>query len=509
MTPTSHSVERRDNVNYTLYDALHRWRLIHPFKTDGHAGVVLHTSCVNFSADDLNRLTELEYDWILTDETRAELRILQSSQRFGSRARYLLELEEYSQKLRRHVNAATSAEYILAGDPIRCKSWQLEQLYDPSVTQPDFERVSSRFERSADIYGGTLIFAFGDLNKLDEFKSFVADSIRCYTLSCSGWSCTSGGASIQKASRTAVRNPHPLPTRQPKRPDPCSLRKIDIRNCEGKRLRRINGTKLVLKRGMSGGEADIYTHPKLPGYYIKCYQRAAVTGYRLKKLQYLCRIAPMVAGMNAALPQELLHLDDTHALGFTMKVVPGVSLKHIMDTDRCFEQHDLSAILRNLALLLLELHTLHILVADLSANNIMVDDDCSVYLVDCDSFQVFSTPGGGVTPLYRHPSLDIAHLHDTLRFPLHVSFSFAVLLFQIYCWDNPLQQVRSADDDRELSWDNFGFPLDENGGGRDRVDADSYELWMSLSYEQRKAFSDEFRLREAHSLGHWIELFEI
>ena len=173
--------------------------------------------------------------------------------------------------------------------------------------------------------------------------------------------------------------------------------------------------------------------------------------------------------------------------------------------------HDLELILKRLILLLLELHNLHIIVNDLSGNNILIDDSDHVSIVDCDSFQLLHYPGGAVTEIYRHPEISSQHFRDSLREPRHEYFAFAVLVFQCLFYDIPLRQRQDTAEDIELNWTNASFPLDVITGPEQakKANPDILRLWEQQPEAIRRIFSDEFLFRGDHSLGAWIRALEL
>lgn len=265
----------------------------------------------------------------------------------------------------------------------------------------------------------------------------------------------------------------------------------------------IRSSSLTSTDKPSGSYAHICASPDCPGKLIKVYKHAAATGTLLSKLTYLKRLSQGLSDPRLALPQELL-VHNGQALGFTMASCPGKKIFFHISTGS-WPGDTLGTALQDLALLLLELHCLHIMANDLSFNNVLVDEQGHVSLVDCDSFQVCSYPGGKITPTYQHPEIDSQRCNDTLRYPKHECFAFAVLAFQcIFNCQNPLMQKHQTLDADDMNWSNTPFPLEASASQSASVNPNMLASWLEQPYSIRQAFADEFHFRRPHSLGFWI-----
>lgn len=466
-----------------IFDALERWRFQRDaLRLSEPVGLVVHTSWVNFREDDLRRMSASPYLWLTPDSVRYELQFLTVSTVFGAKARLLLS--------------------ILAEQP-RCAApaWDLEQLY----------QGSHMHREPQDLFDGTIVFAFGDLNKQDEFLRCVSGFDAHHIVMLSGWSCMGAMSvySIREATNASFRPSCSLDSGQPAPP----IREIaSVRDAvTGERL--FSGNSLQ-PTDLVGSYGRIFESPYFKGKYIKIYHQQAVSGIQGKKLRVLQSLAPHIRTLPIATPERLLGTDlpsvhDGALIGYIMPKCEGSALRDYVLTG--WEGHDLELILKRLILLLLELHNLHIIVNDLSGNNILIDDSDHVSIVDCDSFQLLHYPGGAVTEIYRHPEISSQHFRDSLREPRHEYFAFAVLVFQCLFYDIPLRQRQDTAEDIELNWTNASFPLDVITGPEQakKANPDILRLWEQQPEAIRRIFSDEFLFRGDHSLGAWIRALEL
>lgn len=453
-----------------IYKAIDQWYQIW---NGSMPWLVLHTSCVNYSLESLQKLAALPLAWILPDNVRWELRLLCQSVKFGPKAAFLL----------KHARKDVP--------------WDLEQLYRNCCCPVDLQALGM----------DTVVFAFGDQNKLDEFLDQAAPLTGRYVLLNRGWNCRKDDAVVYPLARIGARRcrrVQPLSIGRPAVP----IGALSGVACpqSGELLCGMDFTPT----GKSGAYAEICTSDRFPDKYVKLYTGCYVTGNDARKLRKLSTL-PRVAGhLLLAWPEQLLTTENDSVVGYTMPVCTGRRLRDFVYggwEENGMDAGALEQVLRNLFLLLLELHCLHIMVNDLSYNNVLVDDRCRVHLVDCDSFQVFDYPGGRITELYGHPQIDMERCGDTLRQPRHEYFALAVLLFQSLLYGNPLQ--RQVEDDRQLNWKDDSFPLDLRAEDCTRANGSIRAIWEGLDEKIKQIFADEFHFRSDNSLGAWIRALEL
>lgn len=457
-------------------EAIRVWRYLHSGIQMKDTAIVLHTSCVNYTIDDLQQLAKMPFVWLLPDNVRQELELLLESRLFSAKASYILSVTKDT--------CGRSTHKI-------CVDWDLEQLYI-NCQEPVLPKQ---------IFDGTLLFVFGDLSKLEEFLHQSRELPEHFILINEGWSCKNGIARVYPlygVRNSTVRHAKEL---FPGNPIPPARELTDIKVPEREMV--ISGEDLN-DTDKYGSYAHIYTCSKFPDRYIKIYKYNDLYGNQNKKLQNLRRIGNEVNHQNLALPETILYRGKDRIIGYTMRHFHGYPLRFFLDNDDGWKGHDLFVIFRRLALLLLEMHAMHILGNDISFNNIIIGNDDKVHIVDCDSFQIFDYPGGGITEIYRHPEIQKDQCHKILREPRHEYFTFAVLLFQCLFYDEPLRQMQVHMDDKILNWNNAVFPLDIYGRELGVANKEILQLWKDQPIQIQKIFADVFHFRREHSIGSWI-----
>lgn len=485
MTPRRQAVGPSEcqltGVENVIYRAINLWLDTRDKRKDRYVAVVLHTSVVQYPMESIHDMWDMPVKWILPDNVRWELKLLRQSRIFGRKAEQILKYVE--------------AQEFLSGIGAP-KRWDLEQLYEGCANPVD----------PAEIFSGSLLFAFGDLNKQDEFLANVRELEGHWVLLNTGWdkNDTAMVMSLSQMRGCRFRKVKPIEYGE----QMPQLRRISGLECWDGRDKRsvVNGRDFV-DTGHSGSYARIYSSQRFPGRYVKIFEKQTAVGNYVRKLANLTNLKRWLGPCTLALPEMLLMLDDRQMAGFSMMRFRGKSLQELLIPG--WESRDHGAILRRLILMLLELQCLHILPGDLTLNNVMIDEDDRVYLVDCDSFQVLDYASGMFTDIFRHPQIDPDTVKETLRDPRHEYFAFAVLMFYYLYLCDPLLQRQSEGDERKRTWTEMEFPFDRNGQPGPNVNDQIRLLWEMQEPKINQMFAEEFHYLADHSLGAWIRVLEL
>lgn len=455
-----------------VFESLYQWYALNiPLKYE-NATVVLHTSCVNYSASDLKQLSQLPFDFLMPNNVFWELKLLQNSKIF-----------------------AKKAELILSLFGRNTASWDLEELY--LATSGNRICISNK---------NPMIMVFGDLNKQDEFlRSVSSASTDIYIMVSSNWSCANGIATIY-----SIKFLQGFSARQVK-PLASHISSDVITDCKSILAMGANNYKLCgemfTKTRMYGSNARIYECTLFPDLLVKGYKGFALTGTQIDKIKNLQHIGHLVPSMQIAFPEWLFFSSPQSIVGYSMKKFKNCSaIRSFINTG--WDGHDLTTIIKNLFLTIVELHCMHIIINDLSFNNVLIDSNDNVYFVDSDSFQVFDYPGGGITETYQHPEIDSHRVSISLREPRHEYFALAVLLFQCLFFDDPLRQVQTAYDETKLTWSNSSFPLNVKSEKK-KINKETLKNWLSQPENLRQLFVDEFTFQKDISIGAWLRVLDI
>ena len=203
-----------------------------------------------------------------------------------------------------------------------------------------------------------------------------------------------------------------------------------------------NGRKVALGTKLgSGAEGAVYTITGQPGFVAKIYGKL-LDAKHSEKLEVICELRTDKLSEVCAWPIEPIYLHGK-ACGFVMPLVTKATEIHELfgsaGRKRLFPKADwafLIHVAKNLAASIHNLHAANIVVGDFNQRNIVVSEDATVKLWDCDSFQVerngrtfYCTVG---VPEFTPPELQTCTSFDSVRrTPQHDRFSLAVMIFYL------------------------------------------------------------------------------
>lgn len=279
--------------------------------------------------------------------------------------------------------------------------------------------------------------------------------------------------------------------------------------------------------GPAGGEGTVYAGGQGGSTVAKIYHREQLTQERREKLDYMVRIAPGIPGL--CWPQALLFNRQGEWAGYLMPQAkakelcltvykPGRNNHNI--TALGWDRRSLALIAANVAGIFAQMHQRDILMGDVNPRNFMVAQDCSVYFVDCDSYQfgAFDCPvrSDRYTPpevlkAVRRSGRDSYNYRRTLD---HERYSMAVVLFEILMLGKSPYESRDTDNGDVLDAimaGNFPYPF-RTGGEDDHAKPDQTpvgrwrEIWSHMTYQIKTGFYNTFTGKGRLSAEEWEKL---
>lgn len=219
----------------------------------------------------------------------------------------------------------------------------------------------------------------------------------------------------------------------------------------------------------SGGEGTAYTFPENPKYLVKIYKENTLgNGQRMEEIRQ--RIQDML-NLTDCLKMDFLAWPKMPAMnsrgeiiGFAMPKVEGKSFRLFQGGPDVIQKEFPGWTRRELALTALDyvqkIHFLAsqgVLVSDFNPANFLVNEQCQVSFIDCDSFQI---PGRNGVPHINHThfpdysSPELLNHPQLLKSPrtLHqVEFSTALMVFSLmmcglhpYCFRDPQETLQGG-----------------------------------------------------------------
>lgn len=288
---------------------------------------------------------------------------------------------------------------------------------------------------------------------------------------------------------------------------------------EGQRLtaRQADGVSYELVLGKSlgeGGEGRIHTLRDRPDEVAKLYFDYQRTEERQAKLDYMLTHRPGISGM--CWPTAQLFTPDGVWVGYLMPRGRGKELALTVFhpgnrgrnlTEQGWTRRSLALTAANIAGIFDQMHRQGILMGDINPRNFLAGPDGSIYLVDCDSYQIGRFPCPVGTPLYTPPEVhrqmrqEHRDSYGYIRTPEHESYSLAVLLFEILMLGKPPYESTNGNNTDVVEAIMAGrFPYRVNRNGEEPQKRDDIQppkgywknIWSHTSYEVKVAFDDTF-----------------
>ena len=279
----------------------------------------------------------------------------------------------------------------------------------------------------------------------------------------------------------------------------------------------------------NGGEGSIYLTSR-EDLVAKIYLPKHLTQRRLEKLQHMIASNPNIAGL--CWPNALLYNNLGEWIGFLMPKAEGKELATTVFTPGrgcCniqamgWSRRHLVTIAGNIAGLFAEMHKQGILMGDVNPRNFMVRSDCTVYFVDCDSYQFdnFSCPV--FSPLFLPPEVH-ARMRATpgggsssfVRTQENELYSIAVLLFEVlFLGKAPYESRNTNNDDVVQAIISGDFPYPYKGDDEEEEEQARSamlapvgrwrNIWSHMPYFVKTGFYNAFTKKSRLSASAWAQ----
>ena len=204
-----------------------------------------------------------------------------------------------------------------------------------------------------------------------------------------------------------------------------------------------------------GGEGAVYALKAVSDDYVAKLYFSAVTREKALKLQHMVECQTEELKKFAAWPLTTLyeHPGGATPLGFVMTRIPpdAYQIHQIYDIQsrfRHFPKADWAFLVHaamNCAAAFEAIHERGHVIGDVNNNNVVVRPNATIYLIDCDSYQI--AMNGSVhrcavgVPEYTPPELQNVDFNQITRTPNHDNFGLAVLIFQLLFMRHPFSGI--------------------------------------------------------------------
>ena len=154
------------------------------------------------------------------------------------------------------------------------------------------------------------------------------------------------------------------------------------------------------------------------------------------------------------------------------------------------------------------LHSLNVLLGDINARNILVQDESTVFFVDCDSYQVEGFPCPVGMPPFLAPELYGKEFRSTLRTLEHEYFAIATLVFMLlHLGKSPYSHQGGEDPSKNVQTQHFPYQRGDRGAQGAPMGAWRF-MFSHLPRYMKDAFHEVFSDGKRLSTDTWQGLMQ-
>ena len=257
---------------------------------------------------------------------------------------------------------------------------------------------------------------------------------------------------------------------------------------------KIGELKLSQKIG-GKGEGTAYKC-NIQDKVCKIYHPNNITNFRLMKLLEMQRRKIKIKGV--CWPEEILYYNK-HFVGYLMNEAKGYELQTsvmnpmvIRDKFPQWERKELVSLCLSILRIVKELHLSNIIIGDLNATNILVNNFNNIYFIDCDSFQIMDYPCPVGTPYFTPREIQGKKYSTFLRTKEHDMFAVTTLMFMILFLGKPPYSCKGGGSPVEnIKNGNFPYKFNDRRGD-DTPDGTWKFIWNNLPRKLKEIFEDCF-----------------
>lgn len=259
----------------------------------------------------------------------------------------------------------------------------------------------------------------------------------------------------------------------------------------------------------SGGEGSVYTTDN--GMACKIYFEDKITRERYEKLKLM--LSNPINHPGICWPQYLTYNEKREFVGYSMKRAKGKPLQTSLFIKDEFTKNfpywtkeHLVTLSLNILEIIIQLHQKNVIIGDLNAMNILIENEYEVYFVDTDSYQIERYPCPVGTDYFTAPEIQGEDFRTFLRTFNAEYFAVANLLFMLlFCGKPPYSKQGGATPAENIRMMDFPYPLAEKTN--QKVPAGQWiYMWNHFPFYIKDAFYDVFKHNIRKSPQEWFDL---
>ncbi|MEI0538610.1 hypothetical protein [Brachyspira pulli] len=250
---------------------------------------------------------------------------------------------------------------------------------------------------------------------------------------------------------------------------------------------------LTLSKKIGGkGEGNVY-RCNLKGKVCKIYHPDKTTYFRLEKLIAMQKQKININGV--CWPEEILYNSNKQFVGYLMKEAKGYELQTsvflpmvIQNKFPNWQRKELVLLCLSVLRVIKELHLSNIIIGDLNATNILVNNFDNIYFIDCDSFQIVNYPCPVGTPYFTPREIQGKKYSTFLRTKEHDMFAITTLMFMILFLGKPPYSCKGGGSPIEnIKKGNFPYKFNDRKGDY-APDGTWKFIWNNLPRKMKEIF---------------------
>ena len=276
----------------------------------------------------------------------------------------------------------------------------------------------------------------------------------------------------------------------------------------GDTIKHSDGTVLQLTNSLGvGGEGTAFETNKSQ-FACKIYHRDHLKRSVIEKLELM--ISRTIHNKAICWPVSIACNDEGRAVGYIMPRATGRELKRSVFIQPLLKKYfphwtrlHVVKLTATILDIVAHLHEVNVLLGDINPGNILVEDESTVYFVDCDSYQIEGFPCPvGMAP-YLAPELYGKDLRSTLRGKYHEDFAIATLVFMLLHTGKPPYSHQGGEDPlKNVQKMHFPYPRGSQGH-QNAPDGPWRYMFSHLPYYMKDAFHQVFSDGRRKSVNDW------
>ncbi|WP_288625204.1 hypothetical protein [uncultured Brachyspira sp.] len=268
-----------------------------------------------------------------------------------------------------------------------------------------------------------------------------------------------------------------------------------IRNPHDGKKQKNGNVILQSQLGRQGGEGTVY-ECNIQNKVCKIYHPERTTKFRADKLVEMLKKKIKIRGV--CWPEEILYNDKKNFVGYLMNKAKGHKLQifmnpmEIKDKFPNWRRKQLVDLCISILEIVEQLHKSNIIIGDINANNILVEDYNKVYFIDCDSFQIGHYPCPVGTAEFTPREIQGKKYSEFLRTKEHDMFAVTILIFMIlFLGKHPYSCKGGGSPAENVRKGNFPYKFGDRKG-EDVPDGNWKFIWNNLPRKMKEIFEGCF-----------------